>query len=217
MLTNLHSTVRALALGALAGIALLAAGCSQGPSTDKIGSGDMSAGKADAPITVVEYASVACPICARMNQAAMSTFMSKYVDTGKVHYIYRPMMTGNPAVSVAGHLLAQCAGPDKSFKVVDAIMRSQEEMDQGSSHPEEYANARTVLTRIAQSVGLTDEQFNKCVTDPKGVQALNDAHDKAIKDGVDGTPTFFVNGKKIPLQKYDMSDLDNAIQPLLKK
>ncbi len=216
MFTTLHSTVRALALGTLAGIALLAAGCSKNPSTDQIGSGDMSAGKADAPITVVEYASVACPICARMNQAAMPQFMAKYVDTGKVHYIYRPMMTGNQQVSVAGHLLAQCAGPDKAFKVVDAIMRSQEEMDQGGP-PEQYTNARPVLTRIAQSVGLSEDQFNKCVTDPKGIQVMNEAHDKAIKDGVDGTPTFFINGKKIPLQKYDISDLDNAIQPLLKK
>jgi len=216
MLTNLIPTVRALALGTLAGIALLAAGCSKGPSTDKIGT-DMTAGKADAPVTVIEYASVACPICARMNQAAMPTFMSKYVDSGQVRYIYRPMMTGNAAVATAGHLLAQCAGPEKSFKVVDAIMRSQEEMDQGSSHPEEYANAKAVLTRIAQSVGMSEDQFNTCVTNADGITKLNEAHDKAIKDGVDGTPTFFVNGKKIQLQKYDMSDLDAAIQPQLKK
>ncbi|MBW8735556.1 MAG: thioredoxin domain-containing protein, partial [Asticcacaulis sp.] len=127
------------------------------------------------------------------------------------------MMTGNAAVATAGHLLAQCAGPEKSFKVVDAIMRSQEEMDQGSSHPEEYANAKTVLTRIAQSVGMSEDQFNTCVTNADGITKLNEAHDKAIKDGVDGTPTFFVNGKKIQLQKYDMSDLDAAIQPQLKK
>ncbi len=215
MLTNLHSTIRALALGTLAGIALMAAGCSKGPSTDRVGT-DMSAGKADAPVTVIEYASVACPICARMNQAAMPTFMTKYVDTGKVHYIYRPMMTGNSAVATAGHLLAQCAGPEKSFKVVDAIMRSQEEMDQGGP-PEQYTNARPVLERIALSVGLSKDQFEKCVTNADGITKLNDAHDKAIKDGVDGTPTFFVNGKKIPLQKYDISDLDAAIQPQLKK
>lgn len=215
MLTNLHSTVRAVALATLAGLALVSAGCSKAPSTDKMGA-DMSAGKADAPVTVIEYASVACPICARMNQAAMPTFMSKYVDTGKVHYIYRPMMTGNAAVATAGHLLAQCAGPDKSFKVVDAIMRSQEEMDQGGQ-PEQYANAKPVLLTIAKQIGLSEDQFNTCVTNADGIAKLNEANEKAIKDGVDGTPTFFVNGKKIPLQKYDMSDLDAAISPLLKK
>jgi len=215
MLTNFHSTVRAVAFAALAGIALSAAGCSKGPSTAATGT-DMTAGKADAPVTVVEYASVACPICARMNKAAMPQFMAKYVDTGQVRYIYRPMMTGNPAVATAGHLLAQCAGPDKAFKVVDEIMRSQEEMDQGGP-PEQYVNAKPVLTTIASKVGLSKEQFETCVANPDGIQKLNDAHDKAIKDGVDGTPTFFVNGKKIELRKYDISDLDAAIAPLLKK
>lgn len=215
MLTNLHSTVRAVALGTLAGIALTAAGCSKGPSTAATGT-DMTAGKADAPITVVEYASVACPICARMNKAAMPQFMAKYVDTGKVHYIYRPMMTGNAPVATAGHLLAQCAGPDKAFKVVDQIMRSQEEMDRGGA-PEQYVNAKPVLLTIASQVGMSEADFTKCVTNSDGLNKLQEANDKAIKDGVDGTPTFFVNGKKIPLQKYDISDLDAAITPLLKK
>ncbi len=217
MHTTLHSTVRALGLGALAGIALLAAGCSKEPSTDKITTGDMTLGNPSAPIKVVEYASVACPICARMNHDAMPQFTQKYVDTGKVYYVYRPMMTGNQAVAVAGHLLAQCAGKDKMFKVVDAIMRSQEEMDQGGP-PEQYTNARPVLLRIANSVGLSEGDFNTCVTNAKGIEQLNAINDKALKDdGVDGTPTFFVNGKKIAIQKYDISDLDNAIQPLLKK
>ena len=216
MLTNLHSTVRAIALAALAGIALAASGCSKGgPSTDQAGT-DMVIGKADAPVTVIEYASVACPICARMNKAAMPQFMSKYVDTGQVRYIYRPMMTGNPAVATAGHLLAQCAGPDKAFKVVDAIMRSQEEMDRGGQ-PEQYVNAQPVLATIASQVGMSKDQFEKCVSNPDGIQKLNDANDKALKDGVKGTPAFFINGKEIQLQKYDISDLDAAIAPLLKK
>jgi protein-disulfide isomerase len=145
----------------------------------------------------------------------MPQFKAKYVDPGKVRYVYRPMMTGLPAVATAGHLLAQCAGKDKFFKVVDAIMRSQPEMDQGGP-PEQYVNARPVLLNIAQSVGLSEEQFNKCVQDAPGIKALNDENDAALKAGVEATPTFFVNGKKMELKKGDITDFDNAIQPLLK-
>jgi protein-disulfide isomerase len=162
---------------------------------------------------VVEYASVACPICARVNQEVMPQFKAKYVDPGKVRYVYRPMMTGNPSVATAGHLLAQCAGKDKFFKVVDAIMRSQDQM---GGEQTGYSNARPVLLDIAKSVGLSEDQFTKCITDPKGIQAMNDINEQAIKAGVDATPTFFVNGKKMELQKGDITDFDNAIQPLLK-
>jgi predicted DsbA family dithiol-disulfide isomerase len=77
-----------------------------------------------------------------------------------------------------------------------------------------YANARPVLLDIAQSVGLSEDQFNTCITDPKAIQALNDENDAALKAGVEATPTFFINGKKI--EGHDMADLDKAIQPLLK-
>ncbi len=176
--------------------------------------GDHALGNPKAPVTIIEYASVACPYCANFNATVMPELKAKYIDTGKVRYIYRPMMTGKQDVATAGHLLAQCAGKDKFFKVVDAIMRSQGEMDQGGP-PEQYVNARPVLLGIAQSAGLSEDQFNTCVSNPKGIQALNDINDQALKAGVDATPTFFVNGKKME-QPQTISDFDNAIQPLLK-
>ena len=216
MTTLLSKPARIIALGLALGLALIATGCSKsGSSTATVSPNDMSEGSPTAKVTVVEYASVACPICARVNHDLMPAFKAKYVDPGKVRYVYRPMMTGNPAVATAGHLLAQCAGKDKFFKVVDAIMRSQDEMNQGGA-PEAYVNARPVLLGIAQSAGLSEDQFNTCVQDPKGIQALNDINDQALKAGVDATPTFFVNGKKMELQKGDITDFDNAIQPLLK-
>lgn len=216
MHTLLSKPVRTVAFGLAMGLMLIATGCSKsGSSTATVSANDMSEGSPTAKVTVVEYASVACPICARVNQEIMPQFKAKYVDPGKVRYVYRPMMTGNPSVATAGHLLAQCAGKDKFFKVVDAIMRSQDQMNQGGA-PEQYVNARPVLLGIAQSAGLTEDQFNKCISDPKGIQALNDINEQAIKAGVDATPTFFVNGKKMELQKGDISDFDAAIQPLLK-
>ncbi len=216
MFDTLHTPARAAALGVLAGIALMASGCSKEPSADKISADDMSEGSADAKVTVIEYASVACPICARVNQDLMPKFKAKYVDTKLVRYVYRPMLTGNPQVAAAGHMLANCVAKDKRFVVIDAIMRSQGRMDEGGPQ-EQYVNARPVLVGIAQSAGLSEDAFNKCVTDPKGLEHMNDLAEQYHKLGVDATPTFFVNGKKMELIKGDITDFDDAIQPELKK
>ncbi len=180
--------------------------------------GDHGMGNPQAPVIVIQYGSVACPICARVNAQFLPTFKAKYVDTGKVRYIYRPMMTGNVAVAASGHLLAQCAGNDKYFAVIDAIMRRQDEMDQGGP-PEQYSNARQVLLDIAHSVGLNEDQFDTCITNVKGIEALNDINDQALRAGVDATPTFFVNGRKLMLRTGDIADLSQdfatALQPML--
>ena len=214
MNTLLSKPVRIVAMGLALGLALIATGCSKsGSSTATVSPNDMSEGSPTAKVTVVEYASVACPICARVNQDIMPAFKAKYVDPGKVLYIYRPMMTGNPSVATAGHLLAQCAGKDKFFKVVDAIMRSQDQM---GGEQTGYSNARPVLLDIAKSAGLSEDQFTTCVEDPKGIKALDKVNEDALKAGVEATPTFFVNGKKMELHKGDITDFDAAIQPLLK-
>ncbi len=214
MQTLLSKFARVAGFGLAMGLALTVAACGKSaPSTAAVSATDLSEGSPTAKVTVVEYASVACPICAHYNQEIMPAFKQKYVDPGKVRYVYRPMMTGNAPVATAGHLLAQCAGKDKFFKVVDAIMRSQEQM---GGEQTGYSNARPVLLDIAKSVGLSEDQFTTCVSDPKGIQALNDENDAALKAGVEATPTFFVNGKKMDVKKGDISDFDAAIQPLLK-
>ena len=212
---TLHSKIaRAAGFGLALGLAFTAAACSKSsPSTSAATSTDFTEGASTAKVTVVEYASVACPICAMVNHDTMPAFKAKYVDPGKVRYVYRPMLTGSQSVAMAGHLLARCAGADKSFKVIDAVMRSQEAM---GGEQTGYANAHQVLLDIAKSVGLSEDQFNACVEDPKAIQALDDVNEGAMKAGVDSTPTFFVNGKKLPGTPQSIADFDKAIQPLLK-
>lgn len=209
-------TFSALRLTVAALLMLGLAACGQSGSKGAIKVDELSEGKADAPVTVVEYASVACPICAQVNEKMMPAFKSKYVETGKVRYVYRPMMTGNAAVAAAGHMLANCVSRDKALTVIDAIMRAQPEMDQGGA-PEQYANARPVLLRIAQSAGLSEADFNRCVTDPAGLNTLNELNQQALKDGVTGTPTFLINGKTVQLNRYEIDELSAQIDPLLKK
>jgi protein-disulfide isomerase len=193
---------------ALAAASLLSA-CAKGGAGAGLSDDDMTLGKADAPVTVIEYASDTCSHCARFDKDVFPAFKAKYIDTGKVHYVFREFLTAPENVAASGFLLARCAGKDKYFQVVEAIFRSQEEM---------FATGdfRTPLLRIAKSVGMTDAQFNACVSDEKALAALQTRVDKAINEAkVSGTPTFFVNGKQIAEGEVTMTQFDNAIQPLL--
>jgi protein-disulfide isomerase len=151
---------------------------------------DMSLGNAKAKVTVVEYASVGCPHCAAWATEVYPDFKKTYIDTGKVRFVYREMLTGNPTLAGAGFLTARCAGPAKYFQVVDGVYRAQAEIAQAG-------DAYTPLVRIAKEAGLTEEQFNACLQDKAQIDALQAREKRAEEDGVNGTPTFLINGKKI--------------------
>ncbi|MCR6661400.1 MAG: DsbA family protein [Asticcacaulis sp.] len=215
MQISVGKTLRMTGAAAFMGLTLVASGCSKTSSTGAVGADEMSMGPADAKVTVIEYASVACPICGHVNETVMPEFKAKYVDSGKVRYVYRPMMTGNPAVAAAGHLLAECAGKDKYFTVIDQVMRSQEAM---GGEETGYANARPVLFSIGQSLGMSEDAFNKCITDEKGLKRLNDLNQQYMtRDGVNGTPTFVINGKKLDRIPLNIGDFDAALKPALSK
>jgi protein-disulfide isomerase len=177
----------------------------------KGGDGEMSMGNAKAKVTMIEYASVTCPHCARFNEDVFPAFKAKYIDTGKVRYVFREFLTPPQQVAAAGFLMARCAGSAKYFSVVDAIFHSQQEMfTQGG-------DIRGVLFRIGRSAGLTDDKINSCIQDEKALKALNDRFEKAINvDKIDGTPTFVINGKKLESGEKTLAQLDAEIQPLLK-
>jgi protein-disulfide isomerase len=200
----MHNFSRRLLIVAAAA-ALALAGCSKaggkGPAE-----GDMSLGPADAKVKVVEYASASCSHCARFNAEVFPAFKAKYIDTGKVQYTLKEFLTPPNQVAAAGFLVARCAGKDKYFPTLDAIFRNQEEMFQTEDA------ARGVLLRIAQSQGMTEKQFNACVSDPAAIDALNARVDKAAKEEkITGTPTLMVNGKKVGEGEVSLAELDAAI------
>ena len=194
---------RLLVAGAMFASLALAA-CSQG-SGPSASAGDMSMGKADAPVKVVEYASASCTHCADFATQVMPAFKAKYIDTGKVHYTLKEFLTPPTEVAAASFLLARCAGKDKYFTVLDSVFANQMEMFN-------TGDFRGVLLRIAQSAGMTEQQFNTCVSDEAGLKALNARVEKAVRDDkITGTPTFFVNGKKIGEGAVTLEQLDAAI------
>jgi len=163
--------------------------------------GDMSLGSPKARVQVVEYASLSCPHCARFNAEVFPAFKSKYVDTGKVRYTLREMLTPPAQVAAAGFLLARCAGPEKYFAVVDEVFRSQDKWD---------GEVRGVLLGVAKANGLSESQFTACMSDAAALKALNVRVKAAIDMGVDSTPTFFVNGKKFE-GEMSLQQLDAAV------
>ena len=163
--------------------------------------GDMSLGSPKARVQVVEYASLSCPHCARFNAEVFPAFKSKYVDTGKVRYTLREMLTPPAEVAAAGFMMARCAGPAKYFKVVDEVFRSQDRWGE---------QIQPVFLGIAKQNGMTEAQFAACLTDEAAQKEINTRVKAALDLGVDSTPTFFVNGKKYE-GELSLQQLDAAI------
>ena len=193
-------------LVAVVGLALAAglASCQKLGSSAVTGE-DMSMGSPTAKVTMVEYASVSCPHCARFDMEVFPAFKTKYIDTGQVRYVAREALTGDPAIAAAGFLTARCAGKDKYFQVVDAIYHSQQEMfTTGQPH--------AVLLNIARSAGLTDTQFENCIKDETALNALNARWEKYVReDKINGTPTFVINGKVYDKGEMSLAELDAAV------
>lgn len=195
--------MRSFSLTLLAGLAALSVAACSGGKTSPADPADMSLGNPDAPIKMIEYGSVACPHCAAFNNDVFPAFKAKYIDTGQVYYTLREALTGEPPeLAVAGFLTARCAGKDKYFPVVDAIFRNQLAIQQ---------ELRGGLLPIAQSAGLTEDQFTKCISDDKARNALEKRADRMGKDHINGTPAFIMNDKVLGQTEMSLADLDKAV------
>ena len=169
---------------------------------------DMSLGNPKAPVTVIEYAAVTCPHCAAFNAEEFPQFKAKYIDTNKIHYVFREFPV-HGSVDVIGFMLARCAGPDKYFKVVDAIMRDQEHV---------FANTREAYLAIAESAGLSEKQFDACESDEAATKKFLDrVKTEGEEYTVNSTPTFVINGKTMPPGVPTLDSLYGEIDPLLAK
>jgi protein-disulfide isomerase len=196
---KLASLITTLALTAVL------AGCQKPPSSSSVAADDMTLGAPNAPVTMIEYASVSCPHCARFDMEVFPAFKTKYIDTGQVRYVAREALTGDPAIAAAGFLTARCAGRDKYFQVVDAIYHAQQEM---------YASGdpHAILLNIARSAGMTDARFETCIKDETALKALNSRWEGYVKDDkITGTPTFVINGKVYDKGEMSLAELDAAV------
>ena len=170
---------------------------------------EVDMGKANAPITVIEYGSASCSHCARFNNTVFPEFKAKYIDTGKVHYIFREFLTYPAEFAAAGFLTARCAGRDKYFAVLNDIFHDQEHIFQNG----DFA---TGLEGIGQKYGLSKGEVDACIRDPQAQKDLQARMTAAQQAGIDGTPTFLINKERVE-GEVSLGDLMLVIEPMLAK
>ena len=151
---------------------------------------DRSIGRADAPVTVVEYASFACNHCADWHRFVYPTFKARFIDTGQVRLVFRNLPTLPEEMSLPGAALARCAAPERFFDVASALMLGQDAVFHGGTREAWYAPA------IAVS-GRTQAQLEACAATPATLAAINRDVDSAQAAGATTTPAFFVNGRRV--------------------
>jgi protein-disulfide isomerase len=189
----------------------ITAALAQGPSVDELmkpGSlPDQVQGKADAPVTIVEYASMTCSHCAAFHTGTYAAMKARYIDTGKVRYILREFPLD--PLAAGAFMLARCAGDGKYYDVVDALFNKQKDWAF-------VQNPIPNLLKIAKTFGFTDQSFEQCLSNQKMLDGIEETRQRAAqKLGVNSTPTFFINGK-VHRGAMTIEELEKEIQPFLK-
>jgi protein-disulfide isomerase len=160
---------------------------------------DRVLGKADAPITIFEYASLTCPHCAAFDRETLPKVKENWIDTGKAKLIFRDFPLDGLALRAA--MLARCAPPDRFYGFIDTLFQSQQTWEHAKDPME-------ALEHIARLGGMTEDQFKSCMKNEQVSNAVVGSETLAQKEyGVNSTPTFFINGTKIEgAQPYDAFD-----------
>ena len=162
-------------------------------------------GQADAPVTIVEYASMTCSHCAAFHNTTFPELKAKYIDTGKARLILREFPFDPRAE--AGFMLARCS-QDKYFAMVEVLFKQQDAWVR-------VQDARAALLQIARLAGFSQESFEACLTDQQLLLDVRAVKDRGEKDfGVDATPTFFIDGKKYA-GAMSIGEFSAIIDPLL--
>ena len=167
---------------------------------------DRVLGRADAPVTVVEYASFVCSHCAEWHLGVLPAFKTRFIDTGKVRLVFRDLPTAPAQVASSAAGLARCAAPERYFDVVGALMQGQAALRAEGDTGAWFGAA------LAAS-GKTREEIEACLALPATMASLRASIDGATAAGVTGTPSFFVNGKAV--EDTSLAGLTAAITPLL--
>lgn len=180
-----------------------------GSNSEYLVANDHVTGSDDASVTLVEYASVACGACAGWHNQIYPEFKKKYVDTGKVKYVFREYVTGVPEYADAGFMIALCAADENYFKNITFQFKRFSHIQKMG----QQGKARDAYIGIAKSAGLSEDEFVTCMQN----QELRDQYKAKMQTGVDlgvtSTPAFFINGEKHKV--YTLETIEDVILPLL--
>ena len=150
--------------------------------------GEREYGNRNAPVTIIEYASLTCPHCRNYHAKVFPKVKRQYVDTGKVRYIIREFPIGRSAGTAA--IATRCVPKNKYLPLVEAYLSRQSEWVSQDVRPD-------AIYSIAKSSGLSRAAFDKCRSNQTIIDGLTDVKQRGRKYGVIGTPTLFINGQKL--------------------
>ena len=168
--------------------------------------GDQVMGAENAPITIIEYASMTCPHCAQFQEKTFPKLKERYIDTGKVRFIFREFPLD--PLAAGAFMLARCADKDKYFAIIDLLFGTQREWV--------VPNPLQPMLNVAKQAGYTEETFNTCLKNQQVLDGIQSVRDRAAKVlNVESTPTFFVNGKRV-IGDVSIEDLEKEFKPYLK-
>jgi len=176
-----------------ASVALAACGGSGAASGDGAEtSTDRAMGDANAPVTIIEYASVTCPHCEAFHVQTFPALKEQYIDTGEVRFIFRELPTSPTPLAMAGFLMARCAPEDKYFDVLGVLFEKRVQLTRAF----QAGTAREELLKIAGPLGISDSEFDACVRDQDEIERIRQVGDDAFAQyEVNSTPTFIINGE----------------------
>jgi len=184
------------------------AASSAAPAGDvsKVRDSDFVIGSPDAPVTVIEYASLTCPHCARFHNTVLPKIKKEYVDTGKIRLVYRDFPLDGMALRASA--LARCAGRERFFGFLELLFKRQAQWAQSPS-------PLAALGEIAALGGLSEQDLAACFKDTKLLEEIAmQKKEGEEKLNVDATPSFFINGRK-HTGDPSFEDLKAAIDPLV--
>jgi protein-disulfide isomerase len=188
-----------LTLAAFCVLALMLGGAARGAEAPAVTPDDHVLGKADAPITIIEYASLTCPHCAAFDRETLPKIKQNWIDTGKAKLAFRIFPLNGLDVRAA--VVANCVPPDRYFAFVDTLFRSQDTWTRAGDPVQAVANTG----RLA---GAGDDKIKSCLADKTMEDKVVNLGFAAQKGyGVESTPTFFINGTKLVGElSYDAFD-----------
>lgn len=168
---------------------------------------DLAMGNANAPVTIVEYASMTCGHCANFHNKILPVLKEKYIDTGKVRLVFREFPLDERAALAS--MMARCAGGDKALPLISMLFSKQ---DDWAAAKDDFLPK---IFKFGQQVGITKQTFDECRQNEKLIKDIIAVRDRGNTSfGVNQTPTFFINGKK--MDGGTVEDFEKALAPLIK-
>ncbi|HZT48927.1 MAG TPA: DsbA family protein [Hyphomicrobiaceae bacterium] len=167
---------------------------------------EMALGRPDAPVTIVQYASMTCPYCRQFQIETFPVLKREYIDTGKVRYVLRAEFPIGKQSGLATIAL-RCAPPEKYFVLYDKLMRQQATWVSQEVRPDPIFN-------VARQVGMTRAQFDSCRENRAMIDSLNAIKERGRTLGIIGTPNFFVQGKLVK-SVLGIKEIREMVDPIL--